>query len=109
MIMAVLLAADLTMTSHGTIVLCREHKPVDNDWWSWRLVESRKCWYRGRPGKPKDELRWPETAKKGVEPATAAPSGGLTPELGEFERRWRDLIIELTTRGLLDPRPMRWR
>lgn len=31
-------------------------------WWSWREIAGRKCYYIGRPNKPKSELRWSKAA-----------------------------------------------
>jgi hypothetical protein len=27
-------------------------------YWAWRLIDGRKCWYEGKPGTSKDNLRW---------------------------------------------------
>jgi hypothetical protein len=29
-------------------------------WWSYRLIDGRKCWYEGKPGLSKSLLEWPE-------------------------------------------------
>jgi hypothetical protein len=31
-------------------------------WWSYRLIDGRKCWYEGKPGLSKALLEWPEAA-----------------------------------------------
>ncbi len=31
-------------------------------YWSWRLIEGRKCWYEGKPMLPKSLLEWPAQA-----------------------------------------------
>ena len=28
-------------------------------WWSYRLIDGRKCWYEGKPGLSKSLLKWP--------------------------------------------------
>ena len=28
-------------------------------WWSYRLIDGRKCWYEGKPGLSKALLEWP--------------------------------------------------
>src|SRR6202047_588982 len=28
-------------------------------WWSYRLIDGRKCWYEGKPGLSKSLLEWP--------------------------------------------------
>jgi hypothetical protein len=29
-------------------------------WWSYRLIDGRKCWYEGKPMLSKSLLEWPE-------------------------------------------------
>ncbi len=38
-------------------------------WWSYRLVDGRKCWYEGKPGLSKSLLEWPNQT-------TAQPASG---------------------------------
>jgi hypothetical protein len=72
--------------------------------WSYRLIDGRKCWYEGKPMLSKSLLRWPAQA-----PAPSASAAGATrlatersddfdpdkccwPALDEsntFEERWR--------------------
>src|SRR6516225_1764248 len=33
-------------------------------WWSYRLIDGRKCWYEGRPGLSKSLLEWPKATFK---------------------------------------------
>ena len=40
------------------IIECELQRVHDNRYWSYRIIEGRTCWYPGRPGKPKNELRW---------------------------------------------------
>jgi hypothetical protein len=46
-------------------------------WWSYRLIDGRKCWYEGKPGLSKSLLEWPTEASagpaSGEEPARAVP------------------------------------
>jgi hypothetical protein len=37
-------------------------------YWSWRMIDGRKCWYEGKPMLSKSMLEWPASAK-----AKAAP------------------------------------
>lgn len=37
---------------------CYRNKGNDNSYWSWRIIDGARCWYRGRPGRPKTELHW---------------------------------------------------
>lgn len=42
-------------------------------YWSWRLIDGRKCWYEGRPGLSKALLEWPvEVPLKTVEELVTA-------------------------------------
>jgi len=71
---------------------CATHAQ-DKDWWSWREVDGRRCYYRGRPGKPKDELYWPapDLPRSRVGERDAPPPEELvepTPAAGTFEDRW---------------------
>ena len=31
-------------------------------WWSYRIIDGRKCWYEGKPGLSKALLEWPKVA-----------------------------------------------
>src|ERR1700739_307731 len=31
-------------------------------YWSWRLIDGRKCWYEGKPTLSKSSLEWPALA-----------------------------------------------
>ena len=50
---------------------------VHGHWWSYRLIDGRKCWYEGKPGLSKSLLEWPAQAKslepKSVEPKSVEP------------------------------------
>ena len=38
---------------------CYDSPLRDKRHWSWRHIEGRKCWYPGRAGISKAQLRWP--------------------------------------------------
>jgi hypothetical protein len=39
---------------------CRSAKPAaPREYWSWRQIDGRQCWYAGRPGRSKATLHWP--------------------------------------------------
>jgi len=109
--------------SPPTIVWCLPRKPDrTREYWSWREIEGRPCWYAGRPGKPKELLRWkrPSDGGEGVAPVVSPPQGhdGRPPEPsviiepvpteGTFERAWRDLMLDMTA-PWTDPRRMDWK
>jgi len=39
---------------------CSIARPLDaqGHWWSWRLIDGRKCWYEGRTAISKSLLQW---------------------------------------------------
>src|SRR5712672_1680810 len=47
-------------------------------WWSYRLIDGRKCWYEGKPGLSKSLLEWPAQAS-----AQPASNGELASPLTE--------------------------
>lgn len=65
-----LLAADAP--SHLTD--CYNDKGNDHSYWSWRVIDGKKCWYHGRPGRPKTELRWQSVDDSA--PSSAAKQDG---------------------------------
>ena len=40
-------------------------------YWSWRLIDGRKCWYQGKPMLSKELLEWPAQAARPVAPQAA--------------------------------------
>ena len=40
---------------------CRSAAPANpgGEWWSYRLIDGRKCWYQGKPMLSKALLEWP--------------------------------------------------
>jgi hypothetical protein len=38
---------------------CRAAAPSDHGYWSWRIIDGRKCWYEGKPMLSKSLLEWP--------------------------------------------------
>jgi hypothetical protein len=74
-------------------------------WWSYRLVDGRKCWYEGKPMLSKSLLEWPKEASaqpgtsrevKSVsteKPGRPLDSQAWAPKTFEtFEARWRARI-----------------
>src|SRR4029077_5922252 len=46
-------------------------------WWSYRLIDGRKCWYEGKPGLSRSLLEWP---KQSTQPASAEEITSAVPE-----------------------------
>ena len=70
-------------------------------YWSWRLIDGRKCWYAGKTVISKSSLRWPAAAPAQAK-ADAAPISVATEKRSgpmdaqarmldddSFESRWR--------------------
>src|SRR5260370_29492817 len=47
-------------------------------WWSYRLINGRKCWYEGKPGLSKSLLEWPKEVS--TQPASSEEMTGTVPE-----------------------------
>jgi len=42
---------------------CRAEVPPNaREYWSWRIIDGRRCWYEGRPMLSKSLLEWPAPA-----------------------------------------------
>ncbi len=37
--------------------------PQNKNYWAWRIIDGRQCWYEGKAGLSKSLLHWPEFAK----------------------------------------------
>jgi hypothetical protein len=73
--LAVMTAAMFIGTAHGAAATACRSVPdrADRQWWSWRLVNGKRCYYRGRPGRDRAALRW-EKPMPEPELAAAAPA-----------------------------------
>jgi hypothetical protein len=71
-------------------------------YWSWRLIDERKCWYEGKPMLSRSLLEWP--AQASAQPNSNGELSGVLPEKpgnrldlqawapndpDAFETRWR--------------------
>jgi len=67
-------AVALLLTSSGANATeCQSSPGHDGKWWSYRIVDSKRCWYQGRPGRSKDLLQW---AKQSPPPVVTRPAAG---------------------------------
>jgi len=76
-------------------------------WWSYRIIDGRKCWYEGKPLFPKSSLRWPthapaQSGSGGAAVSLATDNQDLDrccwPALDEsitFEERWRGVSASM--------------
>jgi hypothetical protein len=58
-LIALLISCALIDVARGGDLAQCEPQRVTGDYWAYRIIDGRECWYQGRPGKPKNELFWP--------------------------------------------------
>ncbi len=63
----------LLISSGASATECQSSPGHDGKWWSYRIVDSRRCWYQGRPGRSKDLLQW---ARQPPPPVVTRPEPG---------------------------------
>ena len=107
--------SSLEMTSVYAKQQCSAAMPPNQgQWWSYRLINGRKCWYAGKPMLSKALLEWP--VERAPEPGSRAEATGiviagkpgnpldaraLALKAGSdtFEERWRARIISSYSTG----------
>jgi hypothetical protein len=71
------LLAPLATAAHGAVACSAELPTNRSGHWSWRNIDGKRCWYPGRPGLAKANLRWtqssPPTLARGDDEAPALP------------------------------------
>jgi hypothetical protein len=83
-IVSVLTVAFFCATTPAQAKQCSAERPSNaQSYWSYRLIDGRKCWYEGKPGFSKSLLHWPaaQTAKgkPGREPDARPASNTYNP------------------------------
>jgi len=83
---------------------CSTERPANaRSFWSYRLIDGRKCWYEGKPMLSKSLLHWApvRTVKKDVEPILPADrynfldaQASVPVDSDNFEARWRRSFLE---------------
>jgi hypothetical protein len=64
----------------------------DGGHWAWRLIEGRKCWYRGDRGLSRSRLRWASRDEPSLSKDRRAPSPPRRPST----QVWRSLSVGLS-------------
>jgi hypothetical protein len=106
------LAVGITAAPLGSLTMAQAKQqcsaaPSDqHGYWSWRIIDGRKCWYEGKPMLSKSSLEWPaqasappasrmeqkdavaETASDPMDAQAWAPAAASD----TFEAMWRDRI-----------------
>jgi hypothetical protein len=106
---ACIAALVLTGAAHAKAMECSVARPSNPPgYWSWRLIDGRKCWYAGKTMISKSLLRWPAkvsvSAKADTTPAPVAVAtekrsdpldaqARLLDYANSFEARWRARAI----------------
>jgi hypothetical protein len=62
---ALVLVAPTGAEAASTITCQAELPSARTGYWSWRIIDGRRCWYQGRQGVAKSQLQW-----RASEPAT---------------------------------------
>ena len=114
------LALEVTLpTAKAETIECRA-RPETREYWSWREIDGRRCWYKGHRSISKKLLSWgPRTPAEGTEldPTTTPnlpqmssgrPSGSpgepvevrehpeaLVSSIGSFDTAWRNLTADM--------------
>jgi hypothetical protein len=126
---AFMLIADLP--AHGQERTACSERPISREYWSWREIEGRRCWFVGRATMPKSMLYWRQPDARAPTPRVAdsvriddraravRSDNGAQPvtepkpmraAVDLFPRVWRFLMETFTPRSLLDPTPIsEWR
>ena len=66
----------LLISSGASATECQSSPGHDGKWWSYRIVDSKRCWYQGSPGRSKNLLQW---AKQSPPPVVTRPDPGDSP------------------------------
>lgn len=87
---------------------CSAERPsTARSYWSYRLIDGRKCWYEGKPMLSKSLLHWPSARTKQAERAEREPSvlpaagynfldaqASMPDNSDSFEARWRGRFLD---------------
>ena len=72
-LLAVALLALLAVDAQAeTCRSTRGPAPGNGAFWSWRLIDGKRCWYIGKPNKPKNQLHW-SAPRRVARPITRRP------------------------------------
>jgi hypothetical protein len=66
----------LLISSGASATECQSSPGHDGKWWSYRIVDSKRCWYQGSPGRSRNLLHW---ARQSPPPVVTRPDPGDNP------------------------------
>ena len=106
-------------TAKAETIECRE-RPETHEYWSWREIDGRRCWFKGHRSISKKLLSWgPRAPAEGIElqptaatnpppmsPGSSSSSPGepvevrahpetLVSSIGPFETAWQNLMADM--------------
>ena len=58
---------------------CASTRPSPHGYWSWRLIDGRKCWFEGKSTLSKSLLEWPARASTQTKQASTKPNSDGEP------------------------------
>ena len=71
----ILAAACITSTTPAQAKQCSAERPSNaRSYWSYRLIDGRKCWYEGKPMLSKASLHWPAASRTASVSARTEPN-----------------------------------
>jgi hypothetical protein len=65
------IATGLLLQSGAHAIECQPRAMDQSGHWSWRSIDGKRCWYRGRPGMSKNRLSWKPAEKPQPKPKPA--------------------------------------
>ena len=81
----------LLISSTASATECQSSPGHDGKWWSYRIVDSKRCWYQGSPGRSKDLLQWakqsPPLVATRPDPGDSPPPAPPVPPEAHRDRR----------------------
>ena len=58
---AIVMCILFASVSGAQAIECQTNAQGSDSHWAWRLIDGRKCWYKGESGMDKSLLHWPAT------------------------------------------------
>ena len=88
----IVLLAPLSTAANSAVECKAELPPGRTEYWSWRIIDGKRCWYQGKPGMDKANLEWPRSAPPPA-PINSVPDKAFSdsyspPEELSFKQRW---------------------
>jgi hypothetical protein len=118
-IVLALVLGGVLSTAKAETIECRE-RPETREYWSWREIDGRRCWFKGHRSISKKLLSWgPRTPAEDIElqPTTATNPPQMSPgisssspgepvevreqpetlisSIGPFETAWQNLMADM--------------